>query len=122
MYCPLSANIIVRQVYLDAQASGTMLFGVPYIELNSQAYVALRGYENARDKSKLSFLYRVGTGEETPPGMQLDLAKDSTITLNGGNIFGSDTGLDADLASMPTAGVVGECPSTSPRSSFPSEP
>eukprot|EP00291_Cryptomonas_curvata_P009097 CAMPEP_0172190890 /NCGR_PEP_ID=MMETSP1050-20130122/23372_1 /TAXON_ID=233186 /ORGANISM="Cryptomonas curvata, Strain CCAP979/52" /LENGTH=835 /DNA_ID=CAMNT_0012865829 /DNA_START=620 /DNA_END=3127 /DNA_ORIENTATION=- len=98
---------IYSQVYLDAQSSGTMLFGVPYIELNSQAYVALRGYENVRDKSKFSFLYRVGTGEETPPGIQLDLARNSTITLNGGSVFGTDTGLDADLTTMPTGGVVG---------------
>ena len=38
-----------------------------------QTFVALRGYETALDTSKLSFLYFVGTGEETPPGMQLDL-------------------------------------------------
>jgi hypothetical protein len=91
-----------------------MLFGVPYIELNSQAYVALRGYESVRDKSKLSFVYRVGSGEETPPGAQLDLTRDSTIVLNGGNIFGTDTGLDADLTSMPTGGVVGEHSPTPP--------
>ena len=107
--CILFANpYMVHQVYLDAQSSGTMLFGVPYIELNSQAYAALRGYESVRDKSKLSFLYRVGTGEETPPGTQLDLTRNSTISLNGGNIFGTDTGLDADLTTMPTGGVVGK--------------
>ena len=38
-----------------------------------QTFVALRGYETALDTNKLSFLYFVGTGEETPPGMQLDL-------------------------------------------------
>jgi hypothetical protein len=87
-----------------------MLFGVPYIELNSQTYVALRGYESQNDKSKLSFLYFVGTGEETPTGVQLDLAFNSTITLNGGSIYGIDTGLNVDLESMPTGGKVGESP------------
>jgi hypothetical protein len=87
-----------------------MLFGVPYIELNSQTYVALRGYESQKDKSKLSFLYLVGTGEETPPGAQLDLAFNSTITLNGGSLYGIDTGLNVDLESMPTGGTVGEFP------------
>ena len=96
------------QVYLDAQALGTMLYGVPYIELNSQVYVALRGYENAQDKSKLSFLYKVGTGEETPPNQLLDLVTNSTITLNGGSIFGTATGLDADLTTTPTNGAVGK--------------
>ena len=85
-----------------------MLYGVPYIEVNSQSYVALRGYENTRDKSKLSFLYKVSTGDETPPLGQLDLAVNSTITLNGGSIFGTATGLDADLTTTPTAGTVGE--------------
>lgn len=97
----------MRQVYLDAQAASRMLFGVPYIELNSQTYVALRGYENQKDKSKLSFLYLVAPGDETPPGSQLDLVLNSTITLNGGSIFALDTSLDVELESMPTGDQVG---------------
>ncbi len=61
-----------------------MLFGVPYIELNSQAYVtvALRGYENARDKTKLSFLYRVATGEESSTSQGPDAALAATLHCN----------------------------------------
>ena len=94
-------------MYLDALSTGGLITGVPYIELNSQAFVMLRGYESALDKTKLSFLYTVGQGEETPPGMQLDLAPNSTIVLNGGTIMGSATGLDADLKSLPTGSAVG---------------
>jgi hypothetical protein len=96
------------QVYLNAQATSTMLYGVPYIELNSGAFVALRGYENAADKSKLSFVYLVRTGEQTPAGMQLDIAVKTTIQLNGGSITGADNGLDVDLTSMPAYGTTGE--------------
>ena len=89
------------QVYLSAQATSTMLYGVPYIELNSGALVALRGYENLQDQSKLSFLYLVGAGEQTPAGQQLDIAPGTTIQLNGGSITGSNNGLDADMTTMP---------------------
>ena len=96
------------QVYLDAKANSTMLYGVPYIELNSGAFVALRGYENTADLSRLSFLYLVGTGEETPPGLQLDIAPNTTIQLNGGQISGNSNNLDADLTTMPAYGQSGE--------------
>ena len=79
-----------------------MLFGVPYLELNSKVYVPLRGY--GRDQSKLSFLYQVGTGEETPPNTWLGLAANTTITLNGATIRGDATDLDADLSSAPPLG------------------
>jgi hypothetical protein len=95
------------QVFLNAQATSTMLYGVPYIELNSGALVALRGYENAADKTKLSFLYLIGTGEETPAGLQLDIAPNTTIALNGGFITGDGNGLDADLTTMPAYGKSG---------------
>ncbi len=95
------------QVYLDARASGEMLFGVPYLELNSKVRVPLRGY--GREQSKLSFVYRVGTGEETPPGVWLALAANTTINLNGATIRDTDTDLDADLSSAPPLGKkVGE--------------
>jgi hypothetical protein len=97
------------QVYLDAQAAGKMLYGVPYIELNSKALVALRGFQTSLDKSKISFLYFVGNGEETPTGRQLDILENTTIQLNGGFISGLDTGLDVDLTNMPSYGSVGEC-------------
>ncbi len=96
------------QVYLDAQATSTILYGVPYIELNSGALVALRGYDSAADKSKLSFVYLVGNGEQTPAGIQLDIAANTTIQLNGGSITGDGNGLDADLTSMPAYGTKGQ--------------
>ena len=37
-----------------------MIYGVPFIELNSKAMVPLRGY--GRDNTRLSFVYKVGTG------------------------------------------------------------
>ena len=95
------------QVYLNAQATSTMLYGVPYIELNSGVLVALRGYESVQDQSKLSFLYLVGTGEQTPDGLQLDIAANTTIQLNGGSITGSNNGLDADMTTMPSYGQSG---------------
>jgi hypothetical protein len=79
-----------------------MLYGVPYLELNSKAKVPLRGY--GRDQSKLSFVYKVDTGEETPPGAWLDLARNTTITLNGATIRSNATDLDADLSSAPQLG------------------
>ena len=47
-----------------------------------QTYVTLRGYEAPRDLTKLSFLYFVGTGEETPPGVQLDLVFPPPFSLS----------------------------------------
>jgi hypothetical protein len=79
-----------------------MLFGVPYLELNSKVRAPLRGY--GRDQSKISFVYQVGTGEETPPGAWLALAVNTTITLNGATIRDSATDLDADLTSAPPLG------------------
>ncbi len=38
-----------------------MIYGVPFIELNSKAMVPLRGY--GRDKTRLSFVYKVSAGE-----------------------------------------------------------
>ena len=87
---------------MDARDSGSMLFGVPFLELNSNVRVPLRGY--GRDQSKLSFVYQVGTGEETPQGAWLALADKTTITLNGATIRGSTTDLDADLTSAPPFG------------------
>ena len=84
-----------------------MLYGVPYIELNSKTLVALRGYKNPTDQSKLAFLYLVGTGEETPAGQQLDVMDGTTIQLNGGTITGSRNGLEADLTTMPRYGTIG---------------
>jgi hypothetical protein len=99
---------VYSQVYLDAQAQGRMLYGVPYIELNTETYVALRGYDSEKDLSKLSFLYLVGTGEETPPDQVLDIKNGTTIQLNGGMIIGLQNGLEADLTTMPLYGELGE--------------
>jgi hypothetical protein len=79
-----------------------MLFGVPYLVLNSKALVPMRGY--GRDQSKLSFVYQVGTGEETPSGAFLALANSTTINLNGATIRGISTDLDADLTTAPPFG------------------
>lgn len=79
-----------------------MLFGVPYLELNSKVKVPLRGY--GRDKSKLSFVYQVNTGEQTPQGAWLNLAPNTTINLNGATIRSMATDLDADLSSAPPLG------------------
>jgi hypothetical protein len=78
------------------------MFGVPYLELNSKVRVPLRGY--GRDKSKLSFVYQVNTGEQTPPGAWLNLATNTSITLNGATIRSIATDLDADLSSAPPLG------------------
>ena len=74
------------------------------------AQVALRGYENPMSIDKrntLSFLYKIGAGEETPNGKILDLAINSTIQLNGGFITSSENGLDVDLLTMPYYGTPG---------------
>jgi hypothetical protein len=76
---------------------------VPYIELNSKAYATLQGYALPNDKTKLLFVYAVNTGEETPPGIGLDMLEYSVIQLNGGSITGAKTGLDVNFASMSSA-------------------
>lgn len=48
-------------------------------------------------------MYAVNTGEETPPGIGLDMLEYSVIQLNGGSITGAKTGLDVNFASMSSA-------------------
>ncbi len=79
-----------------------MIYGVPFIELNSKARVPLRGY--GRDKTRLSFVYTVGLGEETPPGERLAMAPNTTINLNGATIRDDATALDAVLMPVPRFG------------------
>ena len=79
-----------------------MIYGVPFIELNSKAMVPLRGY--GRDNTRLSFVYKVGAGEETPPGQRLAMAPNTTINLNGATIRDAATDLDAVLMPVPTFG------------------
>jgi hypothetical protein len=79
------------------------------MELNSQAYATLQGYALPNDKTKLLFVYAVNDGEETPPGIGLDLIQYSVIQLNGGSITGAKTGLFVNLNSMGSAyGSLGE--------------
>jgi hypothetical protein len=95
------------QMYVDLTTPSRIPYGVPYIELNSNALIPLRGFDNIRSKRKLSFLYKVGTGEETPAGMQLDVRAGTSIELNGGSIVGEGTGLDVNLSSVPLPGEEG---------------
>ena len=90
------------QLYIDARDSNEMIYGVPFIELNSKARVPLRGY--GRDKTRLSFVYTVGLGEETPPGERLAIAPNTTINLNGATIRDDATDLDAVLMPVPRFG------------------
>jgi hypothetical protein len=92
----------VSQIYIDARESNEMIYGVPFLELNSKARVPLRGY--GRDKTKLSFVYTVGLGEETPPGQRLTMAPNTTINLNGATIRDDATDLDAVLMPVPIFG------------------
>jgi hypothetical protein len=94
-------------MYVDLTTPSRIPYGVPYIELNSNALIPLRGFDNIRSKRKLSFLYKVGTGEETPAGMQLDVRAGTSIELNGGSIVGEGTGLDVNLSSVPLPGEEG---------------
>ena len=94
---------LLLQVYLDSRAANSMIYGVPYIELNSKAQVPLRGY--GRDTTRLSFVYQVGFGDKTPPGERLTIAPNTTIFLNGGTIRDSATDLDADLTVVPPFGA-----------------
>jgi hypothetical protein len=95
------------QMYVDLSSRCRIPFGVPYLELNSNALVPLRGFDTAQSKRKLSFLYIVGTGEETPPGAQLDIKPGTAIELNGGSIVGEGTGLDVNMSSIPVPGEEG---------------
>ena len=95
------------QMYVDLTTPSRIPYGVPYIELNSNALIPLRGFDNTRSKRKLSFLYKVGTGEATPPGKQLDVRAGTSIELNGGSIVGEGTGLDVNLSSVPLPGEEG---------------
>ena len=70
------------------------------MQLNSNAYAPLRGYALANDSTRLLFVYQVGDGEATPPGVGLDLAQYTGIQLNGGIIKSARTGRAADLSSM----------------------
>lgn len=89
-------------------------YGVPYIELNSNVFVPLRGYAGTRSKKLLTFLYIVGTGEQTPPGKQLDVLAGTSIELNGGSIAAEGTGLDMNFTSMPLPGQEGVKPCLRP--------
>ena len=90
------------QLYIDARESNDLIYGVPFIEVNSKALVMLRGY--GRDKTRLSFVYKVGPGEETPAGQRLTMAPNTTINLNGATIRDESTDLDAILTPVPTFG------------------
>lgn len=87
--------------YINPQGQKKIPYGVPYLEMNSNAMVPLRGYDSVRSKRKLSFLYEIGPGEETPPGEQLDCLHGTVIQLNGGSIIAEGTGLDVNMSSMP---------------------
>lgn len=95
------------KMYVDQHSTPKIPFGVPYLQLNSNAFAPLRGYDSVRSKKTLSFLYKVGTGEETPPGQQLDLKVGTSIILNGGYIVGEGTGLDVNMSSVPHPGEEG---------------
>jgi hypothetical protein len=92
------------QTYVRANTPQKIPYGVPYLEMNSNALVPLRGYDSMKSKKKIAFLYEVGYGEETPPGLQLDILPRTTIFLNGGSIIAEETGLDINLLSMPYPG------------------
>jgi hypothetical protein len=94
--------------FIKANASYTLPPGLPYLELNSQSIALLEGYEAiSESRRKLSFLYIVGTGEFTPEGGQLEVPAGATIQLNAGNIASIETGMEADLTSMPLPGTFG---------------
>ena len=83
-------------------------YGVPFIRLNSGALAPLIGYTTPMSRSKVTFLYVVGKGEETPFGGQLDVLNGTSIDLNGGFIVAEGSGLDLNLESMPAAGEEGQ--------------
>ena len=96
-------------VFMSANASNTLPPGQPFLELNSQAFALLEGYDGT-DKRRLSFIYNVGTGEFTPPGGQLEVPAGATIQLNGGGIVSLATSMEVNLSSMPAPGTPGEHP------------
>eukprot|EP00292_Cryptomonas_paramecium_P008536 CAMPEP_0113685742 /NCGR_PEP_ID=MMETSP0038_2-20120614/14864_1 /TAXON_ID=2898 /ORGANISM="Cryptomonas paramecium" /LENGTH=285 /DNA_ID=CAMNT_0000605909 /DNA_START=263 /DNA_END=1117 /DNA_ORIENTATION=+ /assembly_acc=CAM_ASM_000170 len=99
---------VYSDVYQHANASYKLPVGLPYIELNSLSYATLRGYEaGSVNHRKLSFLYRVSTGEYTPVGGRLEIPDGNTIVLNSANIVAEDSGVPVDLTSMPGPGTVG---------------
>ena len=53
---------------------------------------------------------RVGAGERTPAGGQLDVRAGTSIRLNGGALAGAGTGLDLNLSSIPLPGQEGDTP------------
>ena len=94
--------------FMKANASYTIPAGLPYLELNSQAFALLEGYAaGSVDRRKLSFVYVVGTGEYTPAGGQLEVPAGGTIQLNGNIIASTETGVEADLTTMPLPGTYG---------------
>ena len=97
------------QAAIDAASLGQIQPLCPYVQLNSNAYVALQGYALPNDPTKLLFMYQVSAGESTPDGVGLDLAEFTGLLLNGGSIKSATTGLAADFSSMRSAyGSVGE--------------
>jgi hypothetical protein len=89
------------ETYIHSAGPRKIPYGVPYLEMNSNALVPLRGYDSVRSKRKIAFLYEVGPGEETPPGEQLDVLPGTVIQLNGGSILAEGTGLDVNMSTMP---------------------
>mmetsp|Transcript_46845 Transcript_46845/g.124651 ORF Transcript_46845/g.124651 Transcript_46845/m.124651 type:complete len:103 (+) Transcript_46845:752-1060(+) len=65
------------------------------------------GYADSSRKNTMQFLYRVGEGEYTPEGGQLEIPLGVTVELNGATITSLKTGLDADLSSPPLPGSAG---------------
>jgi hypothetical protein len=100
------------ETYINSNGPKKIPYGVPYLEMNSNALVPLRGYDSVRSKRKIAFLYEVGPGEETPPSEQLDVLPGTAIQLNGGAILAEGTGLDVNMSTMPVPGGEGELLST----------
>jgi hypothetical protein len=96
------------ETYINSNGPKNIPYGVPYLEMNSNALVPLRGYDSVRSKRKIAFLYEVGPGEETPPAEQLDVLPGTAIQLNGGAILAEGTGLDVNMSTMPIPGGEGE--------------
>lgn len=96
------------ETYISSNGPKKIPYGVPYLEMNSNALVPLRGFDSVRSKRKIAFLYEVGPGEETPPGEQLDVLPGTVIQLNGGSILAEGTGLDVNMSTMPIAYGEGE--------------
>ncbi len=105
--------------YMKANASYTLPFGLPYLELNSQSYATLAGYAG-HGQRKLAFFYSISTGEFTPEDGQLEVSAGATIQLNGGSIYARATGAQADLTTMPLPGTFG--PPSPPSQPHPPHP